>query len=583
MTAKPLDMSFDSLSLRDSGLASPVDSQHHQYHQHVVSNNSSNNANGQYQVNQQTNRRFSQYGSDRGPASPLTRKPTNGSQRNSTSSTVRGDGKDMKRQSSRMSLANVQWSPPSQPASPSIQSPMQGYAYQPMGGMQQGPLLNQLQYQQHPQQQYQQHQSFNNNINNNPGGMNGSNGTLVEEPVDTIPTAIVIKNIPFSIKRDALLAILDNLDIPKPYAFNYHFDNGIFRGLAFANYRTSEETDLVVQTVNGLEVSGRKLRVEFKKVMPAAEQEKRDQEKAAAQAAAQAMAQAQAAAEALLQRREMELMEQQQQLLLIEQERREPSLNQLDLNDGETLAFYDRLLMFRGDPTKDDMIFPENLSARQRRILHLIADKLSLYHFSEGEGNVRRLIIMKTPPPAHLQQQHQQQLPSSSSSGDVSNPQRSPKQRPMSFAGRGSLRSESPVLKTRSPLGDHVTGGASATSGSASPTRSLYRKSMVLAPEVTGNTIYPIRQPKGPEPGKVFTIRDQKQLRDATMIMPAFEIVRGGDNGTMSTRSFSPPASPSGSTSGGFGRTSFSSGRTLSISSSTSLDVKAPSFRPAMA
>ncbi|KAF9216295.1 hypothetical protein CPC16_000082 [Podila verticillata] len=588
MTAKPLDMSFDALSLRDSGLSSPVD-QHHQY--------------GQYQ-NNQNNRRFSQYGSERGPSSPLTRKPTNGSQRNSSGS-VRSDGKDMKRQSSRMSLANVQWSPPSQPASPSIQSPMQGYAYQPMGNMQ-GPLLNQLQYSHHQQQYPQQQQQQ---------PMNGA----PEEPVDTIPTAIVIKNIPFSIKRDALLAILDNLDIPKPYAFNYHFDNGVFRGLAFANYRTSEETDLVVQTVNGLEVSGRKLRVEFKKVMPAAEQEKRDQEKAAAQAAALAQAQAQAAAEALLQRREMELMEQQQQLLLLEQERRDrererellqqqqdrrlnnrssvavlerrdsgrglerddsdsrysssASLNQLDLNDGETLAFYDRLLMFRGDSTKDDMIFPENLSGRQRRILHLIADKLSLYHFSEGEGNLRRLIIMKTPPPAHLQQ----------SSNDISNPQRSPKQRPMSFAGRGSLRSESPVLKTRSPLGDHVTAGASSSSGSASPTRSLYRKSMVLAPEMTGNTIYPIRQPKGPEPGKVFTIRDQKQLRDATMIMPAFEIVRG--EGGTSTRSFSPPqtpSSPNGSVTGGFGRSSFSSGRTLSMSSSTSLDVKAPSFRPAM-
>ena len=77
-------------------------------------------------------------------------------------------------------------------------------------------------------------------------------------------------------------------------------------------------------------------------------------------------------------------------------------MNQLDLNDGETLAFYDRLLMFRGDTTKDDMIFPENLSARQRRILHLIADKLSLHHYTEGEGNLRRLIIMKTAPPASV-------------------------------------------------------------------------------------------------------------------------------------------------------------------------------------
>jgi hypothetical protein len=68
---------------------------------------------------------------------------------------------------------------------------------------------------------------------------------------------------------------------------------------------------------------------------------------------------------------------------------------------------------------------------------------------------------------------------------------------------------------------------------------------------MTSNTIYPIRQPKGPEPGKVFTIREQKQLRDATMIVPAFEVR------PQPTRSFS--------------------GRTMS------LDVKAPSFKPAMA
>ncbi|CAG8579398.1 8837_t:CDS:2, partial [Diversispora eburnea] len=34
--------------------------------------------------------------------------------------------------------------------------------------------------------------------------------------------------------------------IPKLYAFNYHFDNDVFRRLAFANYQTPEETDLVV-------------------------------------------------------------------------------------------------------------------------------------------------------------------------------------------------------------------------------------------------------------------------------------------------------------------------------------------------
>lgn len=58
------------------------------------------------------------------------------------------------------------------------------------------------------------------------------------------------------------------MDVPAAYAFNYHFDNGVFRGLAFANYRTAEETEIVVNTINGLEIGGRKLRVEYKKMLP---------------------------------------------------------------------------------------------------------------------------------------------------------------------------------------------------------------------------------------------------------------------------------------------------------------------------
>ncbi|KAF9961116.1 hypothetical protein BGZ72_004880 [Mortierella alpina] len=578
------------MSLRDNGPASPMD--HQQQHQ------------GPHQPQHQ--RRYSQYASERVPTSPLTRKPTNGgvngngnttpgyhSQRNSMG--MNGNqSMSGKRQSNRMSLASVNWSPPQ--ASP-IQSPVlqqdprqqqyyqhQAYAYQPM--MQPGPLLGQFQPQPYPQppMQFQQqappqHLAMQMQMQQPLQQMQQMQQQQQgEEHVDTIPTAIVIKNIPFSVKRDSLLAILDNLDIPKPYAFNYHFDNGIFRGLAFANYRTAEEADLVFQSVNGFEVSGRKLRVEYKKVMPAAEQEKRDQEKAAAAALA---------AQEQLQRREMDIMEaqlleqqqqqqferQERQRELIELQNREfdrtrnrasavllerrdsgrslldrddssASLNQLDLNDGETLAFYDRLLMFRGDATKDDMVFPENLSARQRRILHLIADKLSLYHYTEGEGNLRRLIIMKTPPPNAV-------LESAASLGSGSGTPT--KQRPMSFAGRGSLRSESPIYKTRTPLADIPSSSAVTTttmtstittstpstyttytsttrsSGSASPTRSLYRKSMIFdaataaaGGSAAANLIYPIRQPKGPEPGKQFTVREQKQLRDATMIKPAF-------------------------------------------------------------
>ena len=46
---------------------------------------------------------------------------------------------------------------------------------------------------------------------------------------ELIPTAIVIKNIPFAVKKEQLVAIMTDMGLPLPYAFNYHFDNGVFR------------------------------------------------------------------------------------------------------------------------------------------------------------------------------------------------------------------------------------------------------------------------------------------------------------------------------------------------------------------
>lgn len=75
----------------------------------------------------------------------------------------------------------------------------------------------------------------------------------------------------------ALWSIQNQIEIPRPYAFNYHFDNGVFRGLAFANYRTPEETDAVVDALNGYEVAGRKLRVEYKRVLPGSQEKEKDE------------------------------------------------------------------------------------------------------------------------------------------------------------------------------------------------------------------------------------------------------------------------------------------------------------------
>ena len=132
-----------------------------------------------------------------------------------------------------------------------------------------------------------------------PGGLNGnhmSNGGLrVDHPGthaspsdlrpspsdgdQLIPTAIVIKNIPFAVRKETLASIMLDMQLPQPYAFNYHFDNGVFRGLAFANFQSAEDTRVVIEAMNGMDVHGRKLRVEYKKMLPEAERERIEREK----------------------------------------------------------------------------------------------------------------------------------------------------------------------------------------------------------------------------------------------------------------------------------------------------------------
>jgi RNA recognition motif-containing protein len=96
---------------------------------------------------------------------------------------------------------------------------------------------------------------------------------------ELIPTAIVIKNIPFAVKKEQLVALMAEMQLPLPYAFNYHFDQGVFRGLAFANFTNPEETRHVIAAMNHMDLQGRKLRVEYKKMLPAQERERIERDK----------------------------------------------------------------------------------------------------------------------------------------------------------------------------------------------------------------------------------------------------------------------------------------------------------------
>ncbi|WFD44536.1 Peptidyl-prolyl cis-trans isomerase pin4 [Malassezia psittaci] len=269
---------------------------------------------------------------------------------------------------------------------------------------------------------------------------------------DIIPTAIVIKNIPFNIKREQLLHIIvrilclltqRELGIPVPYAFNYHFDQGIFRGLAFANFHSCAEASEVVAALNGLDVSGRKLRVEYKKVLQAGEKERIEKEKAIKRLHLPFPAEKD---------RKRDKTHSQElghlpPLNVSPAPRRVDSPNSapvnglsppsssssmspgfqkepksvesqsgtttgaaqlfahandwgtdapLDLNNADTLEIFSRVLLFKDDRMRDELAFSKSLTSSERRTVHLVAQKLGLYHYTIGSPDDCYVIVMKS-------------------------------------------------------------------------------------------------------------------------------------------------------------------------------------------
>lgn len=47
---------------------------------------------------------------------------------------------------------------------------------------------------------------------------------------------------------------MEDLRLPPPFAFNYHFENAQFRGLAFANFRSAADAALTVSALNGFDL-----------------------------------------------------------------------------------------------------------------------------------------------------------------------------------------------------------------------------------------------------------------------------------------------------------------------------------------
>lgn len=240
-----------------------------------------------------------------------------------------------------------------------------------------------------------------------------SNSTLDDDDVDDvdddelIPTAIVIKNIPFAIKKEQLLDVMTKLSLPLPYAFNYHFDNGVFRGLAFANFTSTDETSLVVNQLNGREIGGRKLRVEYKKMLPLQERERIEREKREkrGQLEEQHRSTSTASLASLLSTASTTAATKNLSVNGASSSQAErvfvqfPNLSaplppaELNFNDPDVLDLYSQLLVYRDDSSKSvfELAFPANLALTHRKLLSILCAHLGLLElYDNGLIIIRR-------------------------------------------------------------------------------------------------------------------------------------------------------------------------------------------------
>ena len=232
----------------------------------------------------------------------------------------------------------------------------------------------------------------------------------IDDDDELIPTAIVIKNIPFAVKKEQLVQLMVDLNLPLPYAFNYHFDNGVFRGLAFANFTSPNETEQVINSLNHMELSGRKLRVEYKKMLPLQERERIEREKRERRGQLEEQHRPMPGGNQLNTQLSMGSMARNTPSPLSQRAGNKPGMSpsnlnpgmvntqDVDMNDPKTLEFYTEMMLFRRDTSREVLIFPAHLDPPSRRIVHTLAHHMGLQHTSRGTGEQRQVHILRPAP-----------------------------------------------------------------------------------------------------------------------------------------------------------------------------------------
>ncbi|KAJ2159223.1 Peptidyl-prolyl cis-trans isomerase pin4 [Coemansia sp. RSA 552] len=260
---------------------------------------------------------------------------------------------------------------------------------------------------------------------------------MANMPDDAIPNAIVVKNINFAIKREELLQTIADRGLPLPYAFNYHFDGTMFRGLAFGNFRTAEEAARVIVGLNGVSLLGRPLKVEYKKALPGTVPPLHPNTIAMMSSASSAMpsdAHGDGGYGGPLQSQQHqhqhrydqpiprgrrgqngESAERPRSMMIFPSAMSTPDAGQqsnkgqsqapdgalpsaadmIDLDDADTRSVYDLISGFRHNKSMGELEFPSGLNTRQRQIVMLVAERFGLNHETKSDANGRTIRVYK--------------------------------------------------------------------------------------------------------------------------------------------------------------------------------------------
>ncbi|EFA82140.1 hypothetical protein PPL_04560 [Heterostelium album PN500] len=166
--------------------------------------------------------------------------------------------------------------------------------------------------------------------------------SMIENKPDS---TLVLKNLPFNLRQVQLQEILENINPSAPQSVNFHYDSiGVFRGMAFVKYRLLEDAIKVFDALNGADVHGRRVRLEYKRKVS-----------------------------------------------------KSSEIPSEVLEDEKLRKVWDQLREFKEDPNATEITF-STFTGVQRMYIHNMAEKLKLSHTSVGEEPNRSIIVTNKKP-----------------------------------------------------------------------------------------------------------------------------------------------------------------------------------------